>query len=574
MGILGELWVKLGLKNDGLKKGLKDSENKISGFSKGIKKLGGVIAAAFTVEKVLAFTKQCAALANQVAGVKRAFDRIADPNLLKDLRRATQGTVTDLQLMQRAVQANNFKIPLDQLATYLQFATKRAQETGQSVDYLVDSIVTGLGRQSVLILDNLGISAKEIRDNMKDGATMAEAVGKIIQKEMGNATMAIDNAEMATAQFSTAWQNFMTAVGNNTGIKNLWNSTLGWMAEKFQKFTEVMELESVGTNIKLLNILSGGIIGSAMLEEEIRKQAIANTPDGPEIPVGVKITRNDGTQATQEETEAVRGLIGQLDAEIKAKTELRDLSANPAEIDNLNEEIKKLEEKLKLLKMTKAERVEYYKSQQTQIEKVDGIFDIDAIEDNIAKGIAALDAGVEAWKQKGAQMAEISLQQQAKVGEAAAMIASAMSAGVSGSLNELANVLAGVEGANVGSVVSALLSPLADACISAGLLIMTTGEGIEALRTALTKFFGVGAVAAGATLMAVGLAAKTGLAAIGKGGGARGTSAVNSAVTSFTGGYGVNPNNYQQNNNFALTTTLKGQDLLLSIERTQQNNRR
>jgi hypothetical protein len=335
-----------------------------------------------------------------------------------------------------------------------------------------------------------------------------------------------------------------------------------------------MEVESVGTGIKLLNILSGGIIGGAVFDELIKKQAIANTPDGPEIPEGVKITRNDGTQATQEEAEAVRGLVGQLEAEIKAKTELRDLSANPTEIDNLNEEIKKLEEKLKLLKMTKAERVEFYKSQQTQIEKVDGIFDIDALEDNIAKGIAALNAGVEAWKQKGAQMAEISLQQQVKLGEAAAMIANAMAAGVSGSLNELANVLAGVEGANVGSVVSALLSPLADACISAGLLIMTTGEGIESLRTALTTFLGVGAVAAGAALMAVGLAAKTGLAAIGKGSKSSGAGAVNSAVNSYTGGYGVTNSHFNQGGQLALSTTLKGQDILLSIERTQASNRR
>jgi hypothetical protein len=476
--------------------------------------------------------------------------------------------------MQRAVQANNFKIPLDQLATYLQFATKRAQETGQSVDYLVDSIVTGLGRQSVMILDNLGISAKEIRDNMKDGSTMAEAVGKIIQKEMGNATTAIDNAEMATSQFSTAWQNMMAAIGSGTGLKNAWNSVLGWMAEKFNKVTEVMEVESVGTGIKLLNILSGGIVGGALIDEEIKKQAIANTPDGPEIPAGVKITRNDGTQATQEEAKAVRGLVGQLEAKIKAKTELRDLSANPTEIDNLNGEIKKLEEELKLLKMTKAERIEYYKSQQTQIDKIEGIYDLDLMRDNLATGKAMLDNAVKDWQAKGSQMAELSLKQQELVSDAATMITNSLVSGIGGSLNELANVIAGVENANVGSVIRALLSPLADACISAGLLIMTTGEGIEALRNSLTTFLGVGAVAAGAALMAVGVAAKAGLAAIGTNSGTRGTGAINTAVTSYAGGYGVNPNNYQQNNNFALTTTLRGQDLLLSIERTQQNNRR
>lgn len=177
--------------------------------------------------------------------------------------------------------------------------------------------------------------------------------------------------------------------------------------------------------------------------------------------------------------------------------------------------------------------------------------------------------------QKGEELGEITLQQQAMINEAASMISNSLVAGVSGSLNELANVIAGVEGANVGSVVSALLSPLADACISAGLLIMTTGEGIETLRNSLTTFLGVGAIAAGAALMAVGFAAKTGLAAIGNG--KRGSAAAISSggYTSYTGGYGVNTNNYsQQNNDYRLTTTLKGQDLLLAIERTQNNRRR
>ena len=48
------------------------------------------------------------------------------------------------------------------LDKYLQFAQMKAQQTGQSVEFMTQSIVTGLGRQSKMILDNLGISAAEI----------------------------------------------------------------------------------------------------------------------------------------------------------------------------------------------------------------------------------------------------------------------------------------------------------------------------------------------------------------------------------------------------------------------------
>ena len=108
------------------------------------------LAAVFAVDRIIAFGKEMISLRAKVIGVKTAFDALNQPSLLRDLRTATQGTVDDLTLMQRAVQARNFKLPLDQLAIYLEFASKRARETGQSVDYLVDSIITGLGRKSVM----------------------------------------------------------------------------------------------------------------------------------------------------------------------------------------------------------------------------------------------------------------------------------------------------------------------------------------------------------------------------------------------------------------------------------------
>jgi hypothetical protein len=73
-------------------------------------------------------------------------------------------------------------------------------------------------------------------------------------------------------------------------------------------------------------------------------------------------------------------------------------------------------------------------------------------------------------------------------------------------------------------------------------------------------------------LVAVGGAVKAGLQSIGNN--PTGGGYANTAVTSYSGGYGVNPGNYAQNNDFSLSTTLKGQDILLSIERTQNNKRR
>ena len=129
--------------NGRMKKNLKKTE---SSLSTAFTRLGGVIGGAFALDKIMAFTKQAVELAGVAEGVSSAFDKLNDPKLLDDLRKATRGTISDLQLMKAAVRANNFKVPLSKLATFFEFATKRSAETGESVDYLVNSIVDGIGR--------------------------------------------------------------------------------------------------------------------------------------------------------------------------------------------------------------------------------------------------------------------------------------------------------------------------------------------------------------------------------------------------------------------------------------------
>lgn len=615
MGILGELWVKLGLKNEGLNKGLEQSKQKVNGFAQYMGKLGGIIAGAFSVKAIVDFTKQAAELSNKAKGVRVAFERLGDPSLLANLRKATQGTVDDLQLMQRAVQAQNFGIPVKNLATYLEFATKRARETGQSVDYLVDSIITGLGRQSVLILDNLGISAAEIRDKMKDGGSMADAVGEIIKKSMSESATEINNTALATERLSAAWTNFTIAVGDKTS--GIWNTLKGEAASMLSFITRIMNAEGFSTAEKI-GMLTGGVnsrenwdkllaqeeakkkrqqqaqelaqervskvknLNDALKEQEFLERELEKHAGRDNVYVEAnKIALQQIKQYIEEqkkkqaedakEQQLKNSLIGSLQKEIEEKEKIRNLSANEDEVRQLNDEIAALKEKLKILQMTSEEYKKYQESLDKSLKKVDGVFDVPKIKANTDAGLEILNQGVEAWKARNAKAVE----QQAVNLEAINMMNEAITSGITSSLGELANMIAGVEGANVGNVVKALLSPLADAAIAAGLLIMTTGKGIEALKTSLIDFFGGSAIVAGAALMAVGVAAKAGLASIGRNG-ARGAGGYgNNSVTSYSGGYGVNSNNYAQATSaYTLTTTLKGQDLLLAIQRTENNNRR
>lgn len=165
------------------------------------------------IGKVQQLASEAVDMARGAEGITIAFDRLNKPGLLDELRKATHGTVTDLELMKAAVKAENFGIPLEQLGKYFAFAQQRAKDTGESVDYLVDSIVTGLGRKSPMILDNLGISASQLKDEMAKGADMATAVGTIIEQEMSKTGDYIETAADRAAQATVKVQNEQLKLG-------------------------------------------------------------------------------------------------------------------------------------------------------------------------------------------------------------------------------------------------------------------------------------------------------------------------------------------------------------------------
>lgn len=152
-------------------------------------------------------------LAKEGEGIKRAFDRLNQPNLLDNLRKATHDTVSDLELMKNAVKFDNFNLSLEQMGTFLAFAQKQAKDTGQSVDYMVESIVTGLGRKSLPILDNLGLSATDIRERMKETGDMTTAVADIIKERMEAAGGYVETAADRAAQQNAMLQNKMEELG-------------------------------------------------------------------------------------------------------------------------------------------------------------------------------------------------------------------------------------------------------------------------------------------------------------------------------------------------------------------------
>jgi len=199
-------------------KALKEQGTAIKGATQNFGQLFTAIktfVAAGIVREVLQTSLEMAKLAGNVEGVSRAFNR-AFPDaklLMADLQRATHGTVSEFELMQRTLQATNLGVAVEQLPILFEFAAARAQQTGESVDYLVDSIVRGIGRKSILVLDNLGLSATRLKEQF-NGASLASqsvadvtrGVAAIAQVELAKMGGYAETSATKVDQLTVAWK--------------------------------------------------------------------------------------------------------------------------------------------------------------------------------------------------------------------------------------------------------------------------------------------------------------------------------------------------------------------------------
>ena len=212
--------VILGMDVREFRKGIQKVDSSLKGISRKFQNLGGVIGASFAVSAIQKFGAEAIELNSQLTKAAAGFKRFGDASVLREMRKSTMGLVTDLELMQQSVKGANLGIPIKDMGTLLEFAKRRADETGESMDHLVNSIVEGIGRKSTRRLDNLGISAQRLKEEvggisleMADVADVSAAMTRIAVEEldkMGEAT--ITTADKFT-QLSIEFENAKAGAG-------------------------------------------------------------------------------------------------------------------------------------------------------------------------------------------------------------------------------------------------------------------------------------------------------------------------------------------------------------------------
>lgn len=194
--------------------------------------LAGILAVtAGVIGLSVAFTKLAIAAA-PLEGIGIAFTNMAGRAglSLEALRKAAAGTISDFELMRTANIAltgagDNLAIAFgEKLPKLLAIARASAKATGQSVDFLFTSLVTGVKRSSPMLIDNTGLMLKLGEAN----AALANELGTTVkalsaeQKQIAilNATVLAGQKildQFGDAQLTTAEQ--LARV--RAGMKNL-----------------------------------------------------------------------------------------------------------------------------------------------------------------------------------------------------------------------------------------------------------------------------------------------------------------------------------------------------------------
>lgn len=164
------------------------------------------------------------------------------------LSAATRGTVSNFDLLQ---QANNAMIlgvtkNSDEMANMFGMAKRLGDALGVDTTRAVESLITGIGRQSRLMLDNIGIIVKS-EDAYKDyAASLDKTVDQLTDSEKKQAFLnaALDAADKKvrelgpnTKQVSDQFAQFSATMSNmGTDIGSFIAPALGKMAETISNF--------------------------------------------------------------------------------------------------------------------------------------------------------------------------------------------------------------------------------------------------------------------------------------------------------------------------------------------------
>lgn len=222
-----------------------DAADKTDGFRLAMTKLSRDIKVAGTILDTVATSLrevyQAASEGAKITAAEQFF--VNAGKSIEGYREATKGMVDDAELMKKANLADSMGIDEKTFKKLVMVAEASALKTGQSFDYMFNSIIVGTARSSRLLLDNLGIIVSVKQANEK----YAESIGKTVE-------------ELSAEEKQIAFVNEVAL--KSQGTLDEYARATDKTAESFARFEAA--IENVATAIK--TTLASAIGGSGILD--------------------------------------------------------------------------------------------------------------------------------------------------------------------------------------------------------------------------------------------------------------------------------------------------------------------
>jgi hypothetical protein len=270
---------------------LRGLENQNKRVSKNTRILGGTLAVVrsklllfnFAVGFAIRGLGRFAMQASKVESMERAFITLAGAGessrvALQRLEQATNGTMSQFDLFQ---QANNAMVlgvskNSDEMAEMFDIAQRLGRALGRDTASSVESLITGIGRQSRLMLDNIGIIVKADEAYESYAKTLGISVDQLTDQEKKQAFLTA-TMESARQKVKSLGEETLTSQDTydklTTATSNLASETGQFLQPALtaiaKQFTKVAE--KAGSYLKSINLANEPILETMTNEEKLER---------------------------------------------------------------------------------------------------------------------------------------------------------------------------------------------------------------------------------------------------------------------------------------------------------------
>lgn len=622
MGLLGRIFVKLGLDNSEFKKGIEQSKQETSKFKNFLSKIGTAVVAAFSVRAIVNFGKSIVKAYNEAAVVAAKLESqlTATGNAVGMTAKELQNYASELQKVttfgdEETIEAMTRLLSFTSIqGEVFKKAIASAQDLATIMGTDLNSAVLQLGKaledpnMGLTLLRRTGvIFTKEQTENIRklvEEGKKYEAQMLIlaeVQKKFGGAAKAAaDTAAGSWKQLGNAFGDLLETIGKGTektkGIAKFltdWINSLNKVFQSqdltfWQKLTAVLggnmkafrlaneefernkkyqeELEANANNIvSSVKSVADAEFMLASIDKKSKSELSALVRQKLEAYINEANAAKDAKEKREEEAAAIaNGLIPQLQREKEEREKLLSFATDETVIRSLNTEIAAIEKRLASLRMTTKE---YEKQQQLKSQ----LFTPLEVPSSGIKGTSVTTeykVKMPSWEDVNKFSSD--LKDAAKEIEISGnSIAYTLTDSIGGAVESLVTSLMKTGKVDTASVVNALLQPFFSMARQLGEILIASGLGAESLKKLVTN--PKTAIIAGVALVALASAASAAYSSVASSAGSSNQTQDNYAYSGGTSNGGTVTLATQK---IIVEGRLSGQDILLSSERASEKRAR